>query len=440
MVTQLCAACPCPTPAAARYCPNCGMVSAAAPPVAPSGGNRNAAPIALLPVGTLLDNRYEVVRPLARGGMSMVYEGWDHRLSNRRCAIKVLNDAGLGLAEQQEARAWFAREGQVLSCLRHPAIPDPRDYFAVGGRHCLVLEYVDGATLESVLAARGSPGLPPQEVLAWGEALCDVLTYLHSQRPPLIFRDVKPDNIMVEGSGALKLIDFGIARSLDQGAATAPVYTSIGTPGYSPPEQYQGLLEPRSDVYALGATLHHLLSGRDPRQCQPFTYPPLSSMVTGLHPTVDAVVARAVTFRLEDRFDSMDDLRRALALGRAGRALPPGLRQRAASAAGPRQKALTHLVFRGQRYPAATWKEVLLTVALAVRQDHLRDFDTCLTLRGRTRPYFSRDPATLSRAIRISGTDIYVETNLGASSVRSLCYRIMDIFGYPHSDLRVHTR
>jgi len=438
VVTQLCAACGCPTPAAARYCPNCGMVSAAAPPMVPSGAGRNAAPMTLLPAGTLLDNRYEVVRPLARGGMSVVYEGWDHRLSNRRCAIKVLNDAGLGPVEQQEARAWFAREGQVLSCLRHPAILDPRDYFADRGRHCLVLEYVDGATLESVLASRGSPGLPPREVLAWGEALCDVLTYLHSQRPPLIFRDVKPDNIMVEGSGALKLIDFGIARSLDQGAVPAPVYTSIGTPGYSPPEQYQGLLEPRSDVYALGATLHHLLSGRDPRQCQPFTYPPLGSLVPGLHPTVEVVVARAVTFRLEDRFDTMDDLRRALGLARAGRALPPRLR--GAAPAGQRHKPLTHLVFRGQRYPVTTWKDVLLTVALAVRQDHLRDFDKCLALRGRTRSYFSRDPGALSRAIRISGTDIYVETNLGASGVRSLCYRIMDTFGYPHSDLRVHTR
>lgn len=184
--------------------------------------------------------------------MGGVYEAQDTHLSNRRCAVKVLLDAGGTPQEQSDAQTWFAREAQLLSRIKHPSIPAIHDYFSDDGGHYLVMDFIAGQTLEHVLASRGAPGLPVQEVTRWGEQLCEVLDYLHNQHPPLIFRDLKPANIMVEPGGRIKLIDFGIARLLDADCSAGTLHTTIGTPGYCPPEQYQGIVTPQSDIYGIG--------------------------------------------------------------------------------------------------------------------------------------------------------------------------------------------
>jgi serine/threonine protein kinase len=152
----------------------------------------------LLTAGTVIGQRYQVVRAVAQGGMGAIYEAHDTRLGNRRCAIKVLLDAGMTSQDQAEAATWFAREAQILSGLHHPLIPNISDYFSDHGYHYLVMDFVDGQTLEHVLTHRGTPGLPVEEVVGWGRELCSVLEYLHTRQPPVIFRDLKPANIMLE--------------------------------------------------------------------------------------------------------------------------------------------------------------------------------------------------------------------------------------------------
>jgi hypothetical protein len=287
----------------------------------------------LLGAGTVVGQRYQVVRAVAQGGMGAIYEAQDTRLGNRRCALKVLLDAGMTPQDQADVAAWFAREAQILSDLHHPLIPNISDYFSDHGHHYLVMDFVDGQTLEHLLTQRGTPGLPIEDVMGWGRELCSVLKYLHTRQPPVIFRDLKPANIMLETAGTLKLIDFGIARRLDTKRTEQTVYTMIGTPGYCPPEQYQGLADPRSDVYSLGATLHHLISGRDPRRHQPFTFPPLSTLVPAIDPAVDAAITRAVSLQAGNRFANVDEFRTALTALQTKRvAMPAGVPLQAAPA------------------------------------------------------------------------------------------------------------
>ncbi len=258
--------------------------------------------------GRLIGGRYRLDTPIASGAMGAVWRGTDERLHGRPCAIKGILLGGATAEERAERALWFTREAQVLSALRHPAICDIRDIVSEGGMQYLVLELIEGHTLADELAGRGAPGLPEAEVLAWAAVLCDALAYLHDQTPPVIFRDLKPQNIMLRQDGRLTLIDFGIARQL-----TAPGGTAIGTGGYAPAEQYQGLTEPRSDVYALGATLHHLLTGRDPTTQPPFTFPGARALVPTISPHVDAALAQALSLVIDKRFPSMRTFAAALA-------------------------------------------------------------------------------------------------------------------------------
>ena len=176
------------------------------------------------------------------------------------------------------------------------------------GAQYLAMDFVRGEDLEEVI--RKHPGgLPEQQVLEWADEICDVLGYLHNHKPePIIFRDMKPSNVMIEPDGKVKLIDFGIAKVFER----AERGTQIGTPGYAPPEQYQGLATVESDIYALAATLHHMLTGRDPRDEPPFSFPP----VYGLKPTISKrtseALQKALQMNPDDRFQSIAEFRDAL--------------------------------------------------------------------------------------------------------------------------------
>jgi serine/threonine protein kinase len=239
--------------------------------------------------------------------MGEVWRGRDEHLHGRACAIKTVQFGGATPEERAERRAWFAREAEVLARLRHPAICDLRDSVVAGDTQYLILELIDGRTLEAELAARGAPGLPQHEVLEWAAVLCDALGHLHRQSPSVIFRDLKPQNIMRRIDGRVVLIDFGLARASVRRGGTA-----IGTAGYAPPEQYQGLADARSDVYALAATLHHLLTGRDPTGETPFTFPPARSLVPVLSPHVETALARALSMAPDDRFLTIAEFGAAL--------------------------------------------------------------------------------------------------------------------------------
>ncbi|MDY7042302.1 MAG: serine/threonine-protein kinase, partial [Chloroflexota bacterium] len=263
--------------------------------------------------GTLLQGRYEIVRVLAVGGMSIVYQARDLRFSNvtKLCAIKEMVNSAPDPHLRDLAVQNFEREANILATLSHPSVPKIFDYFSEGTRSYLVMELVEGDDLETMLN-QDPDFLTDQQVIEWAIQICDVLDYLHSYTPPIIYRDIKPPNLMLDKHGRVMLVDFGIAKVFQTGQKG----TMIGTEGYSPPEQYRGAAEPRGDLYALGATMHHLLTKRDPRLEPPFSFHerPIRSCNPGVSAGLEAIVMRALEYDVERRFESADAMKQALLL------------------------------------------------------------------------------------------------------------------------------
>ena len=221
--------------------------------------------------GTLLNERYKIQQALGQGGMGTVYKA-EHIRLHSIVAVKEIYGLGGDEAQNRLELDRCEHEARFLVRLNHPNLPKVTDAFIENDCFYLVMEYIEGVTLESRLnAAQGKP-LDVLQSVEWGLQIADVLAYLHSQEPPIIFRDLKPSNVMLLPDNSIKLIDFGIARLFQPGASKDT--SLLGSVGYSPPEQFgKGQTDPRSDVYAFGATLHHLLTGRDP-SLQPFKFPP----------------------------------------------------------------------------------------------------------------------------------------------------------------------
>ncbi len=272
-----------------------------------------------LPEGCLLQDRYRILRVLAVGGMSAVYEAQDLRFSKvtRVCAIKEMISSTSDPDNREMILRNFERETNILATLNHPGIVQVYDCFTEEDRSYLVLEYVRGRDLEAVLDDTGG-FLSEERVVSWAVQVCEVLSYLHSREPrPIVFRDIKPSNIMLDEYGRVKLIDFGIAKIFQGGKKG----TMIGTEGYSPPEQYQGIADPRVDIYALGATIHHLLSKRDPRLEPPFSFHkrPIHQTNPNVSRELLEVVKRALEYDPNERFGSAEEMQRALMSLRSAR-------------------------------------------------------------------------------------------------------------------------
>ena len=271
----------------ASYCHACGRpLQGTQPTVYNSATGR-------LLANVLLKQRYHIIAPTGKGGMGAVYKAEDTQLGNRLVAIKEMSQSGLSLQEVKDAANAFKQEAILLAGLQHPNLPSIFDHFEENGRWYLVMSFIQGETLTDHLS-QAKAGKPPlDEALRIGLQLCDVLDYLHAQQPPIVFRDLKPANIMRTASGHIYLIDFGIARHFKPGQAKDTVY--YGSMGYAPPEQYgRAQTTPRSDIYSLGATLHQLISGHDPSS-SPFRFPLLQSLV----PTVPTNLATLITQMLE---------------------------------------------------------------------------------------------------------------------------------------------
>src|SRR5437762_12174628 len=218
----------------------------------------------------LLKDRYRILVPLGQGGFGAVYKVEDTYDGNRHLALKEINLSALTAEEIIEATTAFNREVAMLSVLTFPNLPRIYDHFTDREHWYLVMDYIEGETLELYLERTQNGRLALKEVLEIGIQLCTVLEYLHTREPSIIFRDLKPSNVMRTSSGHLYLIDFGIARHFKPGQPRDTV--PLGSPGYAAPEQYgRAQTTPRADIYSLGALLHQLLTGNNPAQT-PFRF------------------------------------------------------------------------------------------------------------------------------------------------------------------------
>lgn len=252
--------------------------------------------------GVVLDNRYELLDLLGEGGMGQVFKARHNRLG-KIVAVKSLRNLSHDPVEQAKFLEAFESEARILAELDHSALAKVSDFFEMNGIHFLVMEFIDGRTLARVveLAPRN---LSQRRVVQWAEELCDVLSYLHRQNPPVIVRDLKPENVMIDSKRRLRLIDFGISKRLRPGEGTHEIVKGMGTAEYAPLEQYgNSTTDQRSDIYALGATLYFLLTEIAP--------PPAWKRASeGVEPVPPSQVNETVTKPFEQLLLSMMALKR----------------------------------------------------------------------------------------------------------------------------------
>lgn len=301
-----------------------------------------------LPPGHVLHERYAVRQLLARGGMGSIYLAEDLRLPGRQCAVKeVEHDPGMSEGLRAEARDQFFREASVLARLDHPNLPKVSDYFSDLRRDYLVMDYVPGRDLKTLVdeASLHAVRLPVPEVMRWANQILDALAYLHSQDPPVIHRDIKPSNLKLTPAGLIKLVDFGLVKTMAPDDMTVTVIQGRGTALYTPLEQYggdTGHTDPRSDLFSLGATLYHLLTGHPPAEAKerflrPDALIPLRQQCPEVPPHVEACVLWALALHPDDRPPGADQMREALHPDAADRllSLPGNWRRDWAAAAYP---------------------------------------------------------------------------------------------------------
>ncbi len=252
----------------------------------------------------VLRGRWQVVDYLGQGGMGTVYLARDLNLDNRNCVVKRLRDDFFRDEDKEKAQQFFLREAKVLSKLQHPNIVLVLDSFREDEEYYLVMEYVEGHNLQDMLKEREEP-FSEDQVLGWSKQICEVLHYLHAHDPPVIYRDLKPSNVMIDTKDNVKLVDFGIARLYQDDGDN----THVVSQGYSPPEQYWGGADPRSDIYALGATMYFLLTGEEPLAltvCSP------RDVDEDISEAADLIVSRAtqqdVYLRYQSALEMKDEL------------------------------------------------------------------------------------------------------------------------------------
>src|SRR5579885_742507 len=311
------------------FCTNCGGYLAAAPPSSSSSGSVSATTYntgtttggattsggsggarTLLPNATLQNGRYVVEKVLGQGGMGAAVLARDTRVSNKKVVIKELISDNTDPKQRQEDVRNFEREVATLANLDHPLIPGVTDSFQEGSHYFMVQDYVAGENLEDHMERINQP-MPEREALTYASQVLDILDYLEHQTPPIVHRDIKPANIIVGSKDKrAHLVDFGIARADEMKNVRRKQTSALGTPGYAPPEQYQGNADGRSDLYALAATIHHIVTNRDPRNYPPFTYPLARSLNPKLSPDIERVLEHALQINVNNRYQNAAEMKR----------------------------------------------------------------------------------------------------------------------------------
>jgi serine/threonine-protein kinase len=276
-----------------------------------------------LKAGEVLRGRYKIRRIIGQGGMGSIYLADDLRLEGRLCALKeVEHDRTLPTDLMREAREQFLREATVLARLDHPNLPKVSDFFSIGNRDYLVMDFVPGKDLRALMLEAQHAGtfLSEQDVLNWGSQLADALSYMHSQEPTILHRDIKPSNLKLTPSGMVKLVDFGLVKLLAPGEMTITVLQGQGTALYTPLEQYggdSGHTDVRTDIYAFGATLYHLLTNQPPTDARDrFLNPERLISPRQINPAVSIRSEKAILWAMalhpDDRPQSVEEFRESL--------------------------------------------------------------------------------------------------------------------------------
>ncbi len=268
--------------------------------------------------GTLLNGRYKIVKKIGGGGMGAVYLAVDQNLGGTQRAVKEMVQSHIEEEQQAKAIEDFKRESMILSTLDHPSIPTIYDYFydEAESRFYLVMKYISGGDLAGRLRAAPEGRIDERTVTEWAVQVIDVLHYLHSLPTTIVYRDLKPSNVMIDGNtGRIMLIDFGIARSINQTQEKG--VTAVGTMGYAPPELFSGQVEPRSDIYSLGSTMFHLLTGADPQNNPLLIFdfqknPRPRQINPRLSDQIERILMRAVEYNADARFSSALEMKLAL--------------------------------------------------------------------------------------------------------------------------------
>ena len=273
--------------------------------------NGESGPDEQLQPGAVLEDRYQIEKVLGVGGMSTVYRARDLRFTVvKPVAVKEMTNRAREDIIRATIVRQFEREANILASLNHPAIPKIHDYFTIGTQSFLVMEFIQGKNLETIIN-QTQGFLPEEQIIKWAIELCDVLHNLHTHKPePIIFRDVKPDNVIINPNNHAVMVDFGIAKTFQAGQKG----TMIGTEGYSPPEQYRGDATPQVDIYALGATMHHALTRKDPRIEPPFTFSerPIREFNPNVSMELEVIVNTALQYNVSDRFPDIETMKDAL--------------------------------------------------------------------------------------------------------------------------------
>ncbi len=290
-------------------CPKCGKDNSEGSKFCRSCGNSLSEEVAEGDVRYLYYNRYRIIKPLRIGGMSTIYLAEDVNFDGLIYVVKEMSDVFKDEEEREYAIQKFKEEAFILAKLRHPNIPVVSNHFVENGKYYIVMDYIEGINLEDLLMDSVVKGLAEEDVVDWAVQICEILEYLHIQIPPIIHRDIKPSNfIKREPDGRIMIIDFGIARIFEP----KKMGTLIGTPGYISPEQYAGQIDIRSDIFALGATMHQLLTGKDPAQGVPFDFPPLTSMRPDVSKKFEEIIEKCLQQEMDNRFATSTDLKNAL--------------------------------------------------------------------------------------------------------------------------------
>ena len=260
----------------------------------------------MLEIGSLVDGKYKILNKIGQGGMSVVYLAMNER-ANKQWAIKEVRKDGVQNFEV--VKQGLIAETEMLKKLSHPNLPSIIDVIDGDGTFLIVMDYIEGRHLESVVKEYGAQR--QEDVIEWAKQLCDVLSYLHSRKPPIIYRDMKPSNVMLKPDGKVMLIDFGTAREFKENSVADT--TCLGTQGYAAPEQYggHGQTDARTDIYCLGATLYHLLTGHNPGE-PPYEMYPIRYWNPELSSGLEEIILKCTQKNPDDRYQNCGELLYAL--------------------------------------------------------------------------------------------------------------------------------